>query len=138
MPPSWTVTHAERLAGRTVVFAVAGEIDMAAYGPLTDALIHLERGGADLVVLDLGAVTFLDRFGVRLIREARARAHAGRRALTVVAPPRPADRLLHVLDVGRDVHLVFTIPAWAVAGGDGAAATDVIAGWDPRRGGTGP
>jgi anti-sigma B factor antagonist len=93
----FSVEMAEHDDGRVVVLP-RGELDMATQAELRAALEDAARSGA-LVVLDLGALRFVDTSGLRLILET---AEASRRdGFTFsVLPGRPAvQRLFEVAGV---------------------------------------
>jgi anti-sigma B factor antagonist len=86
-------------AGREVVVALSGELDATTAAAArriieTDAV---ERGGD--VVLDLGAVTFIDSAGLVALARMAGRVREEGRRLVVANPTEFTDRLLRVTSV---------------------------------------
>ena len=79
------------------MLALSGEVDLAAARPISDALRRAGDGRARLVILDLTAVTFLDRACAALLHRAHARAQAAGWTLLALAPPAPAARLFNII-----------------------------------------
>lgn len=67
--------------------AVAGELDMATVPLLRGALRDRTAGRPAVLVVDLGAVTFLGAAGITLLVEAAHHEHGIHGRLHVVAPP---------------------------------------------------
>gem|GEM_PF-5184573 len=107
---TWSILRSERTGEGTVLLSLAGEIDMAAYGPVSAVLLGLEHNGCDLVVIDLQGATLVDCMGLRVVAEALARSRAGGWALIVVAPPAPADRVFELAELPAGLHLARSLP----------------------------
>ena len=85
------MTVERREAGRRIVFAVTGEVDMASSPRLRAAVeAALDSGRRELCV-DLRATTFMDSSGLHVLTDAH-RTAAGR--LTIVCPPGAVRRVL--------------------------------------------
>lgn len=82
--------------GHTTVVAVAGEIDLYTGPPLWDQLDHVISTGVADVVIDLGAVDFIDSSGISVLVKAmmRLRDRGGDLRLRSVTP-----RTYRVLEV---------------------------------------
>ena len=92
----FSVSH--RRAGDAIVVAAAGEIDLATIEDL-QSIVDAAAAGAERVVLDLRAVTFIDSAGLRLVlRSSRAIG-----AFSVVRGPQEVQRLFDL--VGLDSRL---------------------------------
>jgi len=88
-------TASRRDADRAIV-RFDGELDLANEGlARAEIEIALDRGGDELV-LDLRGVSFLDARGVRVLLDARSACQARNRRLTVMPPPQPVQRVLHL------------------------------------------
>ena len=87
-----------RREGVEVVVAVGGELDLASAPEVARAMRELLEDQADLgVVLDLGAVTFIDSSGVSAILDAR-NALCGRNGrFTISHPSAAVQRVFHIL-----------------------------------------
>jgi anti-anti-sigma factor len=81
-------------SGRVVV-ALAGELDLAARDELTSTLLAAVDSG-DVVVVDLGAVEFLDSSGIHALVTAH---HAARRAGSELYVINARGIVAHVLDL---------------------------------------
>jgi anti-anti-sigma factor len=94
--------------------AVAGEVDVATWATLANALRRaVEATGGTLVVLDLAGLRFIDGHGVALIVEA-ARALDPPRRLLLRGAPRSLLRIADVLRLEREPGIVVEL-----RGGDG-------------------
>jgi anti-sigma B factor antagonist len=115
-PPAFTVTE-ERHGAATVV-RVAGEVDVAASGTLR-ARIDAAAGGP--LVVDLGAVTFVDSSGLReLLRAGIECERLGGRLVLAAVPP-VLDRLMDLTGTAGRFEVAPTLDA-AVARAVGEAA----------------
>lgn len=71
----------------TVVVSLAGDLDLAS-APRLDESLHGCEDGADIVILDLRGLTFMDSSGLRVILAADARARSrGGRLVLIAGPP---------------------------------------------------
>jgi anti-sigma B factor antagonist len=95
---TWTV--AERPGG-DLLMAVSGEIDLAVEEPLVDAVetLFAERPGS-MILLDLGAVEFIDSSGIRALVRLR-RGHGDRVRLTSVSPT--VQRILDITGLTKEL-----------------------------------
>ena len=100
--------------GGAVVVLVDGEVDMSNAAEL-ETTIRAHAIDASLVVLDLGAVSFFDSSGIRMLFSIRKECRARGVAIALVAPEDSA--VSHVLDVARvdDAAPVFRTPEAAIA-----------------------
>ena len=76
--------------------AVIGELDMATAPALGDALVGVQRSGVREVTLDVGAVTFIDSTGLRVILQAWKRAQTNGHSIVVVRASRYVWRLFEL------------------------------------------
>jgi anti-anti-sigma factor len=104
-------------AGRVVV-ALAGDCDLAVRQELTAVLLDAVRS-ADVVVVDLAEVEFMDSSGVHALVEAHHAAVAGDRRLYVQHAVGVAAQVLAVTGVGE----LLSPPA-----ADAAVASDTASG----------
>jgi anti-anti-sigma factor len=82
-----------RVAGRSVV-VLAGEADVATTAVLSDALARVVASHGGDVVVDLGALDFVDTATVRVLATAHYLLAGQGRALTIRTPSRLGRRLL--------------------------------------------
>lgn len=78
------------------VVDVAGEVDLATAPCLHAYLVPLIDGATGPLILDLGAVTFMDARGLTALLAIRAHANAATIPLRLAAPPSPVRRLLRL------------------------------------------
>jgi anti-sigma B factor antagonist len=88
------------------VIALAGELDMAAEPRVTAQVGRAVADGADVVVLDLREVTFLDSTGVRALVLAHRRCEEAGRRLFVVRGRPSVHRVLVLCGIDARLALV--------------------------------
>jgi anti-anti-sigma factor len=83
-----------------VVVRVSGEVDMATSVPLADTLTShlLAAEPGTCVLLDLGAVTFIDGRGLRVLLDATTTARARSVVLAIIECPPCLSRLIKLTD----------------------------------------
>jgi anti-anti-sigma factor len=101
--------------GGTVI-AVSGELDLASSPALEERLDEVFGSDAELVVLDLRELEFMDSTGLSVLIRAHQTAEAGERRLSVVKGPPQVQRLLTLTGVGERLAVVDT-PEDALRGG---------------------
>ena len=79
--------------GEGVVVSPAGELDIASVDALDGKLRDLRRQGIDQLVLDLGALEFLDSSGLRLLLSLRNDAEREGRGLRLLPGPEHVQRV---------------------------------------------
>ena len=82
-----------RREGRAAVLALAGELDLASLPRLEDAIDSALESGAEILVLDLAALAFMDVAGLRSVLRGEQRVRAARKRLVLAAPPPGVRRL---------------------------------------------
>jgi anti-sigma B factor antagonist len=96
--------HSER-DGDTHVLTLSGELDLVTAPEVEKELRIVEAGDADVIVVDLSALEFVDSTGLRLLiqTEQRSRWEPGRIALR-----RPPERVMRIFTIaGIDALLPF-------------------------------
>ena len=73
---------------------LSGELDVASGGELKDAVRGAVEGGAESVVVDLGAVSFMDSLGLAALLSAARSAGSGGARFSVTSPHGSEARLL--------------------------------------------
>jgi anti-sigma B factor antagonist len=73
--------------GRTVVAALTGEIDFSNADGLLTATVRFVSSDAELIVLDLSEVDYLDSAGIQLIYRLREDLRARGQSMSLVIPP---------------------------------------------------
>jgi anti-sigma B factor antagonist len=73
---------------RSVRVRVAGELDVHSAAILRERLVEIDESGCDRIVLDLGALAFIDSAGIGVLVGALRRAEARGASMVVVHTPR--------------------------------------------------
>jgi anti-sigma B factor antagonist len=95
---------------RVVIARLQGEIDMSNAGELGTAINGRVPGDAVAVVLDLGAVEYLDSAGIHVVYELRERlAQRGQEIRLVVAPDSPIAAALEYAGAARALGAAGTV-----------------------------
>ncbi len=98
--------------------ALAGELDMASV-PRVDRVLRRAQHDAELVVLDLRELWFMDCSGAHLVVEADRRARLAGGRLLIVRGPAQVDWFFGLIGLDRRLELVDEPPA-------GLAGPDVL------------
>lgn len=101
-PTSTFHARAEHRLG-TVVIVAEGELDLVGAPRLLDAL---PDQGTTPVVLDLGAVGFMDSSGLRSLLEARQACADAGRSFAIARPSDAVQRVLELVDLSREFTVV--------------------------------
>jgi anti-sigma B factor antagonist len=103
-PPAFVCSLTQEDA-QTVWVRVAGELDLLTSEELAATLRDAHRR-AQLIILDLRELTFMDGCGLRVIVRAAARARRCRRRLLVLRGSPSVDRLFALTGLGEQVECV--------------------------------
>lgn len=90
-----------RPAGRRVVVAPCGEVDLETAGALGSVLRGLRTDGWAHVVLDTRPITFLDSSGLRVMLAERAAAQRPGHSFAIIDGSPPVARALEVSGLSR-------------------------------------
>lgn len=107
----------EHNQGGASVLAVAGELDLRTSPELEDRLSRAFAGGAELVILDLRGIEFMDSTGLRVLLSTHQRAHESGRRFALVRGADQVERVLTLTGV-RDLLTVVDAPEELLAAGD--------------------
>ena len=88
-----------RNADATTVISVSGELDLASSPALEDELERVARSDAQLVVVDLRSLEFMDSTGLSVLVRAHQRAEENGRRLGLVNGSQQVQRLLTLTGV---------------------------------------
>jgi anti-sigma B factor antagonist len=102
--------RARGLGERALCVALAGELDMASV-PWIDGVLRTAQSEADLVVLDLRPLQFMDCSGAHLVLEADRRAQLAGCRLLVVRGPDQICRLFRLTGLDRRLTVIDEPPA---------------------------
>jgi anti-sigma B factor antagonist len=92
-----------------VVVSLAGELDLYNAEEVRSALLEACAGEPELLVVDLGAVTFIDSTALGVLIEARSRM-ADRKGFRLAAPGIETRRALEVSGLDRHFVVHETVP----------------------------
>ncbi|MBV8217254.1 MAG: STAS domain-containing protein [Solirubrobacterales bacterium] len=107
----------EHNQGGASVLAATGELDLRTSPELEDRLTQAFDRGAELVILDLRGIEFMDSTGLRVLLSAHQRAHESGRRFALVRGADQVERVLTLTGV-RDLLTVVDAPEELLAAGD--------------------
>jgi anti-sigma B factor antagonist len=84
--------------GETHVLELIGELDLDGAPRLEEELRRVEATDANVIIVDLGALEFIDSTGIRLLLMASDRCRADGR-LTLLKGPRQVHRVFEITDL---------------------------------------
>lgn len=103
--------------GGATVLAVTGELDLRTSPELEERLTRAFDGGAELVILDLRQIEFMDSTGLRVLLSAHQRAHETGRRFALVRGADQVERVLTLTGV-RDLLTVVDAPEDLLTAGE--------------------
>lgn len=86
--------------------AAIGELDIATVDLLERALLEVEQTDAELIVLDLSALSFIDSTGLRLVLDLNERCGGAADRLRIVAGSPAVERLLDIVGLRDKLPLI--------------------------------
>ncbi len=95
-----------RDGSQAVVIAVSGELDLASSPSLEEELESGAAAGAELVIVDLRQLEFMDSTGLSVLVRAHQRATQSGKRFVVVRGPQQVQRLLSLTGVADRLTLV--------------------------------
>jgi anti-anti-sigma factor len=95
-----------RSADRAVIIGVSGELDLASAPALEEELKRAATNGADLLIVDLRELEFIDSTGLGLLIKANRQAEAAGRRFAIVRGQSQVQRLLGVTGIEQRLTLV--------------------------------
>jgi anti-anti-sigma factor len=107
----------EHNQGSASVLAVTGELDLRTSPELEERLARVFSTGAELVILDLRQIEFMDSTGLRVLLGAHQRAQESGRRFALVRGADQVERVLTLTGV-RDLLTVVDAPEELLAAGD--------------------
>ena len=103
--------------GGATVLAVTGELDLRTSPALEERLSRAFDAGAELVILDLRQIEFMDSTGLRVLLTAHQRAHETGRRFALVKGADQVERVLTLTGV-RDLLTVVDAPEDLLTAGE--------------------
>ena len=88
-----------RSQGKATIIAVSGELDLASSPALQEELDRVSASDADLLIIDLRDLDFMDWTGLSVLVRAHQRAEEQGRQLAMVKGPQQVQRLLSLTGV---------------------------------------
>jgi anti-sigma B factor antagonist len=110
----------ERNEGSAWVLAASGELDLRTSPQLEDRLDRVWGSGAELVILDLRQIEFMDSTGLRVLLGAHQRAQEMSRRFALVRGADQVERVLTLTGV-RDLLTIVDAPEELLAAGESAS-----------------
>lgn len=104
-PSQFAAADAAADVSGAAVVTVAGELDIARVAELDDALRRAEAR-ADLVVVDLRSLEFIDSSGARLLLAAHRRVRGTGGRMLVVRGPEEVEWFLGLIGADRELEVV--------------------------------
>lgn len=111
----------ERNEGSAWILAASGELDLRTSPELEERLDKAWASGAELVILDLRGIEFMDSTGLRVLLGAHQRAQETSRRFALVKGADQVERVLTLTGV-RDLLTVVDAPEELLAGDSPAEA----------------
>jgi anti-anti-sigma factor len=105
----------EHNQGSAWILAVTGELDLRTSPELEERLTRVWAAGAELVILDLRQIEFMDSSGLRVLLGAHQRAQESGRRFALVRGADQVERVLTLTGV-RDLLTVVDEPEELLAG----------------------
>jgi anti-sigma B factor antagonist len=113
-----------RTNGGATLIAAGGELDLASSPALREELERAQNAGAELVILDLRELVFMDSTGLSVVVKAHQRALESGRRFAVVRGGKQVERLLTLTGVSERLTVVDQpeelLDAGSAGGGAGA------------------
>lgn len=110
----------ERNEGSAWVLAASGELDLRTSPELEESLDRVWAAGAELVILDLRQIEFMDSTGLRVLLSAHQRAQETGRRFALVRGADQVERVLTLTGV-RDLLTVVDAPEELLAAGESSS-----------------
>jgi anti-sigma B factor antagonist len=95
-----------RSQGRATVIAISGELDLASSPALQEELDRVATSDAEMLVIDLRELDFMDSTGLSVLVRAHQRAEEQGRRLAMVKGPQQVQRLLSLTGVADRLTVV--------------------------------
>jgi anti-anti-sigma factor len=92
--------------GRAVTLTVTGDLDLLSSPSLELALAPLLESDAELVIVDLRRLEFMDSTGLHVLLQAHQRMHDSGRRLALVRAPEHVQRLFDLTGVSETLTIV--------------------------------
>jgi anti-sigma B factor antagonist len=91
---------------QTTIIAVSGELDLASSPALQEELDRVSASDAEMLIIDLRELDFMDSTGLSVLVRAHQRAEEQGRRLAMVKGPQQVQRLLSLTGVADRLTVV--------------------------------
>jgi anti-sigma B factor antagonist len=95
--------------GRAVTLALNGELDLVSGPALEEAMAALADSDAELVVVDLRGLTFMDSTGLHLLVQAQQWAHDFGHRFALIRGPEQVQRLFDLTGLADTMTIVESV-----------------------------
>ena len=95
-----------QISDRAITVTLSGELDLLSAPALERALERLPDSDAELIIVDLRALEFMDSTGLHLLVRAQQWAHASGRRFAVVKGSEQVQRLFELTGVTENLTIV--------------------------------
>ena len=93
-------------SGRATMLTLSGELDLLSAPALERALERLSESDAELIIVDLRGLEFMDSTGLHLLVQAQQNAHASGRRLALIKGGEQVQRLFELTGVTENLTIV--------------------------------
>jgi anti-sigma B factor antagonist len=91
---------------RAVTLTLGGELDLVSSPSLEEALVGASASGAELIIVDLRKLEFMDSTGLHLLVTAQQRAHEAGRRFAIIRGSDHIQRLFELSGIGELLRVV--------------------------------
>jgi anti-sigma B factor antagonist len=92
--------------GRTATLVLSGQLDLVSSAALKRSMDELVSSNAELIVVDLRAVEFMDSTALHLLLEARQQAHESGRRFALIRGPEQVQRVFDLTGMTATLTIV--------------------------------
>ena len=93
-------------AGRVTTLALSGELDLVSSPTLDRTVTELTRVDAELIVIDLRELEFMDSTGLHVLVQAQQRAHDSGRRFALIRGREPVQRVFDLTGLADALTIV--------------------------------
>ena len=95
-----------QISDRAITVTLRGEIDLLSAPALERAIDGLPESDAELIVVELRGLEFMDSTGLHLLVQAQHKAHASGRRFALIKGPEQVQRLFDLTGVAENLTIV--------------------------------
>lgn len=94
--------------GQAVHVRLSGDLDLSTAKRAEQAIEEAEKAGAQMVVIDLRGLSFMDSTGLRVVVSADKRASRSNRRVVIIQGPHAVRRVFEITRLGERLEIVDT------------------------------